>query len=58
MDGNRLNDREREMWVLNDEGLYHWQKSSRQSMRAFIRENRDELDRIINATMGRTPEGR
>lgn len=23
----RLNDREREMWVLNDEGLYQWAKA-------------------------------
>ena len=23
----RLNDEEREMWVLNDEGLYQWAKS-------------------------------
>ena len=23
----KLNDKEREMWVLNDEGLYSWAKS-------------------------------
>jgi hypothetical protein len=48
-----LNDREREMWVQNDEGLYNWWKQSRLSMRAFLRENRAELDaailRVLNA---------
>lgn len=24
--GFKLNDREREMWILNDEGLYNWAK--------------------------------
>ena len=23
----RLNDKEREMWILNDEGLYNWARS-------------------------------
>lgn len=48
-----MNDREREMWVLNDEGLYTWWQSSRQSMRAFIRENRSELTALINRALGR-----
>ena len=26
--GARIDDRERKLWVLNDEGLYHWAKES------------------------------
>ena len=26
--GAPKNDSEREMWILNDEGLYHWARSS------------------------------
>jgi hypothetical protein len=47
-----MNDTEREMWVNNDEGLYRWWKSSRQPMRLFIRENRNELDHAINRQIG------
>jgi len=50
-----LNDKERELWVLNDEGLYNWQRSSRLSMRNFIRENRAELDAYINRALNRKP---
>lgn len=42
-----MNDRERELWVQNDEGLYRWWKSSRLALRAFLRENREEIDRGI-----------
>jgi len=42
-----LNGTEREYWINNDENLYLRWKLSRQSMRAFIRENREELDRLI-----------
>jgi hypothetical protein len=42
-----MNDAERRQWVLNDEGLYDWWRSSRQSMTAFIRANRTELDQAI-----------
>jgi hypothetical protein len=51
----RLNDTEREQWVSNDEGLYNWWRSSRQSMRAFIRANREELDALILAALNRPP---
>ena len=27
--GARLNDEERRQWILNDEGLYNWARSSR-----------------------------
>ena len=46
-----MNDQEREMWVMNDEGIYRWWKSSRKSMRAFIKENREQLTRIILAAI-------
>jgi hypothetical protein len=57
-----LNDDEREMWVMNDEGLYgwmgQWKRDQRMrgrtaSTRAFLRENRDEIDAIINRSLGR-----
>lgn len=47
-----MNDRERQMWIDNDEGLYHFWKCSRQSMREFIRENREELTAWINRALG------
>jgi len=43
----RLNDKTRSEWVDNDEGLYNWRRSTGLSMRAFIRENREELDACI-----------
>lgn len=48
-----MNDNEREQWVNNDEGLYSWWRVSRLSMRAFLRENRQEIDKVIeNVTSG------
>jgi hypothetical protein len=46
-----LNDTERAQWIDNDEGLYNWWRSSRQSKRAFIRDNRAELDACINRVL-------
>lgn len=46
-----MNNRERELWVLNDEGIYNWFKSSRLCMTKFIKVNRDELDRIIKVAL-------
>jgi hypothetical protein len=48
-----MNDRERELWVMNDEGLYTWWRSTKLSMRGFLRENRKELDSYINKTLNR-----
>jgi len=46
--------RDIEQWVDNDEGLYNWWKSSKMSKRAFIKENRAELERCIdNVISGR-----
>lgn len=45
-----------EQWIDNDEGLYNWWKSSRQSKREFIKENREELVRVIKkVTSGAKP---
>ena len=51
----KLNDKDREQWIANDEGLYNWQRSSRQSMRNFIRENRAELDKAIHSRLDKKP---
>lgn len=42
-----MNDEERRLWVLNDEGLYNWFKSERIGLYEFIKRNRIELTRII-----------
>jgi hypothetical protein len=57
MDGRRggLNDREREQWIQNDEGLYNWWKSTRQAISKFIKENREELDHLIMAALNAPP---
>lgn len=49
-----MDDREREMWVDNDEGLYDMWRSSGQSKRAFVRENRAFLDNAIGQVVGGT----
>lgn len=53
--GTRLNDHERELWVLNDSYLYGLHKESRQSMRAFLKENRDEIDAHIRKVLDQPP---
>lgn len=51
-----MNDAERAQWVDNDEGLYVWWRDSRLTKREFIRQNREELDRVIdNVLNGRKP---
>ena len=42
-----MNDSERRDWVENDEGLYRWWKSYRMPLTKFIRENRKEVDAVI-----------
>lgn len=46
-----MNNTEREMWVLNDYGLYTWFKSSRLSMTKFLKINRDEIDKAIKGAL-------
>lgn len=50
-----MNNRERQMWIDNDEGLYSWWKSEHCSMSAFIREHREELDGYINRELNKEP---
>lgn len=50
-----LNDKDREQWIDNDEGLYNWWRSSRMSKSAFIKENRKELTDLIMAELNRPP---
>jgi hypothetical protein len=50
-----MNDEERRLWVLNDEGLYNWWRSTHQSIRAFIRENRAELTELIDRVLNQKP---
>ena len=47
-----MNDEERRLWVLNDEGLYLDFKRSRLSMAKFIRENREPIDAYIKKVLG------
>ena len=50
-----MNDEERRLWVLNDEGLYNWYRSSRLSVQKFIKENRKEITEAINRVLNREP---
>ena len=50
-----MNNREREMWIDNDEGLYNWWRSSRMSKREFLKQYRAELDACINRALGKAP---
>jgi hypothetical protein len=54
--GENLTVADIEQWVNNDEGLYRWWKSSRMSLRAFVRDNRAELERVIQAALNRPPQ--
>lgn len=47
----KLNDRDRAEWINNDEGLYNWQRRSRLSMKAFIRQNKAEIDSAVCARL-------
>lgn len=39
-------------WIDNDEGLYNWWRSSRQSKTAFIKENRAQIVACIENVRG------
>lgn len=51
-----LSNADREQWIDNDEGLYLWWQSSRQSKRTFIRENRAEIDAAIKRVLEAGPK--
>lgn len=44
-----LTTREIVQWIDNDEGLYRWWKNSKLSKREFVRLNRSNLTRTIQA---------
>ena len=39
--------KERKLWVQNNEGLYNWWKSSGLSLDKFVKENKDEINAAI-----------
>jgi hypothetical protein len=45
-------------WIDNDEGLYNWWKSSRQSKTNFIKENKSELTQCIKKVIDAPPPTR
>lgn len=55
MRNNKMNDEERRLWVLNDEGLYRIWRLSRKPLKTFIRDNRAELTACIQAYLNRPP---
>lgn len=49
-----INDEDRRLWILNDEGLYNWWRDSGLPIHTFIRANRAQLGEIIdNMVSGR-----
>jgi hypothetical protein len=53
-----MNDDERRLWVLNDEGLYNEWQSSHMSLKNFIAENREELTKYINAVLNKNQKAK
>lgn len=55
-----MNDKERILWIDNDEGLYDWYRqwcrSNRGGKSAFIRANRAEIDAAINPVLNGTKQ--
>jgi len=55
----RRNDRDREQWIANDEGLYQWCRRWRIAntggISGFIRANRAEIDRAIDGALDQKP---
>lgn len=43
---------ERRLWVMNDEGLYRWWKSTGLSMSEFIKQNKAEINAAIKRALG------
>jgi hypothetical protein len=52
MKTRRINDEERRLWVLNDEGLYLLQRASGKPLKPWIRENRQAIDEVIINVLG------
>ena len=47
----RRNNRERKLWIMNDEPMYKWFKSSKMSITKFLRTNRQDIDDAIDARL-------
>jgi len=43
-----MNNEQRRIWVLNDEGLYNMWRKSHKPILKFISENRQLIDEVIN----------
>lgn len=43
---------ERRLWVMNDQGLYNWWKSTGLSMSEFIKQNKAEINAAIKRALG------
>ncbi len=44
----KITNEDRRLWILNDEGLYNWQIGSKLPLQKFIKENKTEIDAVIN----------
>jgi metal-dependent hydrolase (beta-lactamase superfamily II) len=42
-----MNNEERRLWVLNDEGLYNMQQRSHKSVEEFVKDSRQVIDEVI-----------
>ena len=42
-----MNNNERELWLLNDEFLYNFWKSTRLSKREFLKQYKENIDQYI-----------
>jgi hypothetical protein len=51
--GGLVSDTDREQWVQNDEQLYIWWQSTKQSLRAFVRDNRALLTAYITRRLNK-----
>ena len=51
----RMNDKERRMWVENDEILYDQWKWSELSLYTWVKENRKMIDKHINVILNQNP---
>ena len=52
-----MNNKERELWVMNDEPLYLWWQSTKLPMTKFLKEKRQSIDRYIKALTDRRRYG-
>lgn len=43
-----MNNEERRLWILNDEGLYNLHRKSKKSMAQFIKDEKKTLDEVID----------